>query len=243
MIKMMMAIRRRPDLTRAECLHHAEHVHGMLAREYSVTLRRYVQNHVFDGAACARDVDPRTHPADRDFISELWFDDAESMARNFGDPRVREKIGGDGRNFALEKATLAAVYREEELAVPNPGTGTLKVIQFLRRAEGVSREAFFERWQAAHHRTLEEDATLVRQLRRCVHNKQTPEGAALLAYFNAKEALSYEGVAQLWLDGQAQLELFRSYERRMHARNDGAERFYAPEDSFFVYTHERCLIS
>ena len=50
MIKMMAAICRKPGMTHAEYLAYVQHVHGAISTEQPLTLRRYVQNHVFDAA-------------------------------------------------------------------------------------------------------------------------------------------------------------------------------------------------
>jgi uncharacterized protein (TIGR02118 family) len=70
MIKFMVVVYRRAELTRAEFRRHLENVHGPLARKLP-GLKKYVQNYVSDDAK-------RKHPG-WDAIVELWFEDRAAM--------------------------------------------------------------------------------------------------------------------------------------------------------------------
>ena len=70
MIKFVVVLYRRPDLTAEQFRDNLRHEHGPMA-ERIPGLRRYVQNHVAD--------DPtRAHPG-WDAVVELWWDDREAM--------------------------------------------------------------------------------------------------------------------------------------------------------------------
>ncbi|MGF6970529.1 hypothetical protein OKW43_007624 [Paraburkholderia sp. WC7.3g] len=59
------------------------------------------------------------------------------------------------------------------------------------------------------------------------------------AYFSAKDAPIYQGVASLWFDDVANVGAFRAYERALVAFNaDASCSFYRPAQSFFVYATE-----
>jgi uncharacterized protein (TIGR02118 family) len=64
MIKFLVVVYRREELTRAEFRRHLEWVHGPLARKLP-GLKKYVQNYVSEDAK-------RKHPG-WDAIVELWF--------------------------------------------------------------------------------------------------------------------------------------------------------------------------
>jgi len=239
MIKMIATVCRRPGMTHAEFLHYIETVHGAIARENPVTLRRYVQSHVFDAAfGTALEANHRM-TVSRDSVTELFWDSFEAMGQTFAHPHVREKVGPDGRNFADERVSLSLVAAEHEVAVTHAGRGGVKVMHFMRMQPGLSLETYFERWTQAHARALQAVPAAALALRRCVQNRQLPQANAMLAYFGAKDMPIYEGVASLWFDDVAALAVFRDYERALLAVNAQAEfAFYEPADSFFVHATE-----
>jgi uncharacterized protein (TIGR02118 family) len=78
MLKFMVVLYRRPDLTREQFRHHLEQIHAPLAKALP-GLRRYRQNHVVE--------DPtRTAPA-WDAVIELYFDDRNSMEAAWASPQ------------------------------------------------------------------------------------------------------------------------------------------------------------
>ena len=78
MLKFMVVLYRRPDLTSAQFFQHLELVHAPLAKNLP-GLKRYRQNHVSP--------DPnREHPG-WDAIVELYFDDTESMEAAWSSPQ------------------------------------------------------------------------------------------------------------------------------------------------------------
>ena len=78
MLKFMVVLYRRPDLTTAEFRRHLENIHAPLAKALP-GLRKYIQNH-----PCA---DPkRKHPG-WDAIIELYFDDRRAMEAAWASPQ------------------------------------------------------------------------------------------------------------------------------------------------------------
>ena len=70
MLKFMVVLYRRPDLTRQQFRHHLQEIHGPLAMSLP-GLRKYVQNHVCDDSK-------RASPG-WDAVIELYFEDWQSM--------------------------------------------------------------------------------------------------------------------------------------------------------------------
>ena len=142
MIKLVAAVRRRPGMTRTEYSEYIEKVHGGTATGKKLTLRKYVRNHVLDGAYGAlRDAGYQvTLP--RDSVTELYFDDLASMGETFADPRTREVVGPDAVNFSDQSAALSLLVEESEAEAPRYGDGMEKVLHFLKAAEGVAPEVF-----------------------------------------------------------------------------------------------------
>lgn len=77
MLKFMVVLYRRPDLSEKEFRRHLSDVHGPLAKNLP-GLRKYVQNYVSGDLK-------REHPG-WDAIVELYFDDRDSMERAWESP-------------------------------------------------------------------------------------------------------------------------------------------------------------
>ena len=78
MLKFMVVICRRPDLTREQFRRHLQEIHGPLAKNLP-GLRKYVQNIVRDDAK-------RKSPG-WDAVVELYFDDWTSMEAAWASPQ------------------------------------------------------------------------------------------------------------------------------------------------------------
>lgn len=240
MIKMMAAVCRRPGMTHAEFVAYVQHVHGAISNENPVSLRRYVQNHVFDAAFGSSAEATHAMTVARDSVTELWWDSAEDMGATFAHEHVRTKVGPDGANFGDMSRTLSVVAAEAEQPVPNPGRAAgAKVLHYLRMADGLALPAFFERWAQAHQRALAAAPVAAALMRRCVHNRQLSEFNPMLAYFGAKDVPVYEGVASHWFADTGSVAAYRDYERALGAINaEPGAAFYVPAQSFFLYATE-----
>lgn len=242
MIKMMAAICRKPGMTHAEYVAYVQHVHGAISKEQPHTLRRYVQNHVFDAAFGSSAQSSHAMTVARDSVTELWWDSPEEMGANFAHEHVRTKVGPDAANFGDTSRTLSLVAQEVAQTVPHPGRATgAKVLHYLRMAQGLglALPEFFDRWSSAHARALAAAPLAAAAIRQCVHNHQLSEFNAMLAYFGAQDVPVYEGVASLWFDDTASVGAFRAYERALLAVNgESGATFYDPVQSFFLYATE-----
>jgi len=78
MLKFMVVLYRRPDLTPAQFRRHLREVHAPLARNLP-GLRNYVQNHVVD--------DPKRESPGWDAIVELYFEDWAAMEAAWDSPQ------------------------------------------------------------------------------------------------------------------------------------------------------------
>ena len=114
MIKLIVAVRKRPDLSAEEFQDHWRTRHADLVRKSPATakyIRKYVQCHTmldqyqkgevaFDGAA------------------ELWFDSVADMEAFYSDPDYLKEVQPDESRFADMKETVFFVA-EEELVFDN----------------------------------------------------------------------------------------------------------------------------
>jgi uncharacterized protein (TIGR02118 family) len=102
MLKFMVVLYRRPDLSPQEFRRHLSEVHGPLAQKLP-GLRKYVQNYVCD--------DPeRKHPG-WDAIIELYFESREAMERAWSSPEGKSS-DADLSLFADLKRTTWSVVEE-----------------------------------------------------------------------------------------------------------------------------------
>jgi hypothetical protein len=124
MIKMIATACRRPGMTHAEYLAYIQHVHGAISNENPVTLRRYVQNHVFDSAFGTTAQSAHSLVVSRDSVTELYWDSPQEMGATFQHEHVRTKVGPDGPNFADTGVMLSMVAHEVEQSVLRPGRGS-----------------------------------------------------------------------------------------------------------------------
>lgn len=112
MIALIVAARRRPDLTREEFEDHWLNRHGPLVLsvpEFAKYLKRYVL-HPFDadgeGQALVLGATP-----EYDGVGELWFDSHASMVAAFNEPRYLEIIRPDEDRFLDRDDCLSFVTR------------------------------------------------------------------------------------------------------------------------------------
>ena len=237
MIKQIAAVRRKPGMTHSEFRQYIEHVHGDLARAKPLGVKKYLKNHVFDGAYGAKD-DPRYELVfGRDSVTELWFENLEALGETFADPYVREVIGPDGRNFSDLGTALGLLVEEVPMEVPDPGHGAAKVLHFLKKAESLEQAEFERRWSEAHAAIMEGSPSVAEQLRGYVQNRPLPGGAGS-AYFGGAEMPTYEGIASMWFDGPEALPAFRDYHRGLEEISRSGEKFIDVSRSFFLYARE-----
>ena len=96
MIKFTILLTRKPTLSHDEFVDHHRRVHAdlfMSVPAVRANVRRYVQQHALPVEL------PGLPPARYDGITELWFDDADDIARVFTDPVYLERIRPDEASF------------------------------------------------------------------------------------------------------------------------------------------------
>lgn len=110
MIKLVFCCRRKPELSREEFLVRWKDVHGPLVRKIHdsalPTMKRYVQSHSLPDELSAPVQQSRGALPPFDGITEVWFDDLESM-------------GGDGSEAAIAGAKALLEDEAKFLDLPN----------------------------------------------------------------------------------------------------------------------------
>ncbi|MFI1031284.1 EthD domain-containing protein [Streptomyces sp. NPDC020951] len=239
MLNLIAAIRRKPGMTHQAFLHHLQHVHGPLAAANPLRIRRYVQNHVFDSSFGSEKDPTYLTGFGRDSVTELHFENMEALAATMTDPYTREVIGPDGAHFNDMPSALALLTRPSML-MPPPAPeeeGQVKVLHFVRMAEGLALDTFNARWQTSHEKVLADDEPHARALRGYIQYRQLSGAEKILRHFGSREEPAYEGVAALYYNSPDDaLTHFPSYERSLRERSSGADGFYDPSRSFVLYS-------
>lgn len=241
MIKTTAAIRRKPGMTQQEYLRYVLEVHGALAKAKPLTIRRYVQSHVFDGAyggATDRAYQIAFH---RDSVTELYFDDVESMMQTFGDPYVREVVGPDAVHFNDFPTALAMLAEDSEIKVAYRGSGAVRVMFFLKRQAGVTAPQFVDALRVAVEKGLDEACPEAGAVRRAVLSRSIPDETGLMAYFGSREMPAYDAVVNLWFEEEQALERWRAwlaaFERRMEP-----SLAHDPSFAFFLMARDHVIL-
>lgn len=233
MIKIVAAVRRKPGMTHAEFLRYIEEVHGGIAKANTLSLARYVQNHVFDGAFGKAAYDRWFH---RDSVTELYFPGFKELVETFTHPYTREVIGPDGANFGDLATSLSLPPLIEQVfqAPPRPGDG-VKVMHFVKAAGEPS--SFADRWQEAHVAATRAAPDFDGKLSGHVRSVAVPppEGppSGSSEYFGGGEMPGFDGVASFWFAGENDLAVFRDYEAAL-----AEQGLFDPDFSFFLYARE-----
>ena len=236
MIKVIATTRRKPGMTRSEYFDYIEHTHGAMARAQPLTIKRYVQNHVFD-SVYGQASDPTYQVVmPRDSVTELLFDDMAALGQCFGHPYVKEKVGPDGRNFADLSTSLSVITREHVLTPPPGEGGFIKAMHFIRKEAGVKQQEFEALCSEAHERAARTQQQPVAGL---VRDILLPEGAEILKYFGGDGTPPYETVVSLYFRDQADaIARCRAYQHEFEDQADFMDR----SKSFLLLAREVRII-
>ena len=120
MIKFVMCLARRPDMSREEFKDYWMNRHGPFFMDNADAMgaRRYVQSQTLntplnEGLRASRGMQP-----EYDGIAEVWFDSEEALIQGMSSPEG-EKLGAalleDERNFIDHSRSTAFIVEEHEL--------------------------------------------------------------------------------------------------------------------------------
>ncbi|MCI0996487.1 hypothetical protein FGE05_06560 [Pseudomonas sp. ICMP22404] len=240
MIKILAAVRRKPGMTHAEFLAYIEHEHGKIARTKPLGVKRYVQNHVID-SAFGTDADiAYTQNFHRDSVTELFFDDMSGLIRTFSDPYTQQTTGPDAENFADLSQQVAQLMDEADTSADGTGPLQWKAMIFIKKNPAMTLDSFFTAWDLAHDAIAGQLPDFQHALGRHVRSKYLPEGDRVTAYFGPNVAV-YEGVSSMWFANEADLAIFRQYQRALFQRLSD-EGVATSSESFFVYVKEVVIL-
>lgn len=256
MPKVIACSRRRPGLTQADYFRYLQFVHGTLSHIFArPEMGWYVQNHVTDGAFGTTAEFTHNQIANRDAAVELSFTSFQNLMATFEHPDVKEWVASDGKFFADEPNTIFVIAEEVEKPVPNPkdtfnpgygrapGVGAGKVMQWLKRAEGVYLEDYQQYWDEAHEYAMEHAPFFRENVRRVVQSHRLAQSDNVKGHFGAVEVPIYDGVASYWLDTAEYYAAFREYNDALMAFSktwvDWSRSFYLYVRQVTIHYTER----
>ena len=119
MIKLVMCLRRRPDLTREQFLDYWLNKHGPFFQANAAIMRakKYVQGHTLDtpindGMRTSRGLEP-----EYDGVAEVWFESEDDLAEAMGSAEMEQLSAAlleDESNFIDHARSSAFLVREHE---------------------------------------------------------------------------------------------------------------------------------
>lgn len=234
MLKIVAAVRRKPGMTHAEFIDYIVNVHGQIARAEPVRLKRYIQNHVDDGAFGSKHSAAYAMPFHRDNVTELYFDSAADMAATFGHEYTRTVVGPDGANFAELSTNEATLTNETIVSPPTDRANTVKIMHFLV-AHSVEQVAVTQdTWGEAHDRAMRQAPLFAAALRGTTRSDAIapPPGSPVAAYFGGEGRAPLAVIASHWV-AKANASTFRDYDDAISASG-----CYDPERSYYLVTKE-----
>jgi EthD domain len=140
-VKMMMFGRRAPGQTMAENRRHMKDVHGRLVLDYIAAEpqnapRKYTQNHGLDGVFAEDDAAPAALRLGLDFVTQIWFEDLESLKASRETTFYAERLRPDEPRFVDIAHVLGQPFSEERVREPASASIDLKV--FVVRPAGAA---------------------------------------------------------------------------------------------------------
>ena len=119
MIKLIMCLYRRSDISRAEFQDYWLNKHGPFFQENAATMRakKYLQSHTIDSPLNEAMRNSRGMQPECDGVAEVWFESEEDLMAAMGSPEM-EKLGAalleDEGNFVDHARSSAFIVREHE---------------------------------------------------------------------------------------------------------------------------------
>lgn len=120
MIKLVMCLRRKSDLTREQFQDYWLNQHGPFFQKNAGTMRakRYVQSHTVDSPLNDGMRESRGMQPDYDGVAEVWFESESDLMEAMGSPEgqaLSEALLKDEGNFVDHSKSSAFIVREVEL--------------------------------------------------------------------------------------------------------------------------------
>lgn len=150
--KLMIVGRRRAGTTLAEHQRHILNVHGAMVAKYIVAdpihaPKRYAQNRVVDGSfrQGGRAHDP--FALNRDFVTQIWFDDPAQAMNSVNHPFYLEQLRPDEDRFVDQASVVKLAVKERAVGAPTHRSGSIKLFSFFAKSPLVDATRFLQVWR------------------------------------------------------------------------------------------------
>ncbi len=150
--KLMIVGRRRAGMTLAQHHHHILNVHGAMVTQYIAldplhAPRRYAQNRVLDGSF--RKGGPANDPfaLNRDFVTQIWFDDPAQAMNSLQQPFYLAQLRPDEDRFVDQASVVKLAVREQQVSMPLNGGGNIKLFSFFNKVAAMDSASFLKAWR------------------------------------------------------------------------------------------------
>lgn len=207
MVKMVMVIGRRPDITHEAFLKHLSKNHLEVVDqvpEFRNRVRRYMQNHLFIDRTEIGASSRLPIQVNADGIIEVWFDSVDEIRQAFQLPRYLEIVRPDEHAFGDVEGAWGEVTDEVPVMAKEGFDGRIKLIAFVKRKTGMTHEQFLAAWHAVRSKSLAAGRAS-RLVGRFVENRVEQDPAEKLP--NTRH---YDLVAEMWFESLAALTEFSS---------------------------------
>jgi vanillate O-demethylase ferredoxin subunit len=150
--KLMIVGRRRAGTTLAQHHHHILNVHGALVANYIAAdpahaPKRYAQNRVLDGTFRKGGAAGDPFALNRDFVTQIWFDDPAQAMNSVQRPFYLEQLRPDEDRFVDQASVVKLAVREQQVAPPRNGGGNIKLFSFFSKVAAMDSAQFVKIWR------------------------------------------------------------------------------------------------
>jgi EthD domain len=150
--KLVIVGRRRAGTTLAQHHDHILNVHGALVAKYIAAdpahaPKRYTQNRVLDGTFRKGGAAGDPFALNRDFVTEIWFDDPAQALNSVQQPFYLTHLRPDEDRFVDQASVVKLAVREQQVATPLRGGGSIKLFSFFSKAPAVASAQFLKTWR------------------------------------------------------------------------------------------------
>ena len=149
--KLMIVGRRRAGMTLAQHHHHILNVHGTMVAKYIAVHprqapKRYVQNRVVDGSFRQGVAAGDPFAQNRDFVTQIWFDNPADAMMSVQQPFYLEQLRPDEDRFVDQASVVKLAVKERALAAAPHQTGGIKLFSFFTKSPTADAARFLQAW-------------------------------------------------------------------------------------------------
>lgn len=198
MLKLVMVIPRRPDVTHAYFLQHVATTHLQVVDqvpEFRNRARRYVQNHLYVDPHELASIHGASGIPNADGLIEVWFSSVDDMLGAFQEPRYMELIRPDEHQFGDVAGAWGLATHETSIMEQEDFKGLIKLFVFVKRADAVSPAVFQQLWRRYCAEQLRPSVAFCTKIGRYVENWVSQDPAEALPGMKP-----YDLVAEFWLE-------------------------------------------